>query len=245
MRKIVLAFALLCSSCAARRSTLALPQSNGSNGSAPSWVELRPGMEFRIEGAYYREGSPQRGAADYLGTETATYEVRPNGTLRLGSVSSFPDKQSGKGQPRDQPAVQLLVRPRNLSWRYHRLFFQVVMSRTGTIRPAVLLGSRSIAELDNLTKQLLAGQHSVCDPGSNRCDALPEWCTASLAIEIVVNGAARKVVWGSSLGSVAAHPRHIELLRVSNGRLAPIPIDAADPETLRLPLLHGDQVTWN
>jgi hypothetical protein len=119
------------------------------------------------------------------------------------------------------------------------------MSRAGTIRPAVLLGSRSIAELDNLTKQLLAGQHSVCDPESNPCDALPEWCTASLAIEVVVNGTARKVVWGSSLGSVAAHPRHVELLRVSNGRLAPVPIDAADPETLRLPLLHGDQVTWN
>ncbi len=243
MRNLLFAFALLFSSCAARRTSLVLPRSGGADGSAPSWVELRPGMEFRIEGAYYREGSPRRGAADYLGTETAAYEVRSNGTLRVSSVSSFLDKQPEKEQPRDQPAVQLLVRPRNLNWRYHRLFFQVVMSRAGTIRPAVLLGSRSIAELDNLTKKLLAGQHCVCEPASNRCDALPEWCTASLAIEIVVNGAARKVVWGSSLGTVAAHPRHVELLRVGNGRLTPIPIDASDPETLRLPLLHGDQVT--
>jgi hypothetical protein len=202
-------------------------------------------MEFRIEGAYYREGSPRRSSADYLGIETAVYEVRPNGTLRLGSVNSFLDQPSGKQQPRDQPAVQLLVRPRNLTWRYHRLFFQVVMSRTGTIRPAVLIGSRSIAELDNFTKRFLEGQYSVCDPGSNRCNAFPEWCTASLAIGIVVNGTARKVVWGSTLGSVAPHPSRVELLRVSNGRLAPVRIDATDPEALRLPLMHGDQVSWN
>ena len=85
----------------------------------------------------------------------------------------------------------------------------------------------------------------MCDPVSNRCNAFPAWCTASVAIEITVNGTARKVIWGSTLGSVAAHPRHVELLRVSNGRLAPLQIDAADPEALRLPLLHGDQVSWN
>jgi hypothetical protein len=242
---VLLVSSCLFSSCATRRASLVLPQPGASDTSAPGWVDLRPGMEFRIEGAYYRDGSPRRSATDYLGTETAAYEVGSNGTLRLGSVSSFLDHQPGKQQPRDQPAVQLLVRPRNLTWRYHRVFFQVVMSRTGAIRPAVLIGSRSVAELDNLTKRFLEGQDSVCAPGSNRCNAFPEWCTASLAIGIVVNGTARKVVWGSTLGSVAPHPGRVELLRVSNGRLAPIPIDPTDPETLRLPLLHGDKVTWN
>jgi hypothetical protein len=247
---MLLAFVLLFSSClfsscGGRRVGLVLPQPGGSNYSPPSWVDLHPGMEFRIEGAYYREGSPRRNSTDYLGTETAAYEVRSNGTLRLGSVTSFLDQQPGKQQPRDQPAVQLLVRPRNLTWRYHRLFFQVVMSRTGAIRPAVLIGSRSIAELDSLTKRFLEGQYSVCDPGSDRCNSFPEWCTASLAIGIVVNGTARKVVWGSTLGTVTPHPRHVELLRVSNGKLATVRIDAADPEALRLPLVHGDQVNWN
>jgi len=244
MRNILFAFALLLSSCAARRANLVLPQPSGSDGSTPSWVDLRPGMEFRVEGAYYREGSPRRNSTDYLGAEAATYEVRSNGTLRLRSVSSFLNEQPGKEQPRDQPAVQMLIRPRNLTWRHHRLFFPVVMSRTGAIHPAVLLGSRSIAQLDNLTKQLL-GEHSVCNPGSNSCNPLPAWCTASVAIEITVNGTARRVIWGSTLGSVAAHPRHIELLRVGNGRLAPVQVDATDPEALRLPLLHGDQVSWN
>jgi hypothetical protein len=240
MRYTLLAFAaVMISSCAARRVSVVPPQTT------PAWLDLRPGMELRIEGAYYKDGSPRSGMADYLGAETAAWEVRSNGTLELGPVSSFLHAQPGKEQPRDQPALQLLVSPRDLTYRYHRLFFQVVMDRAGTIRPAVLLGSRSIAELDNLTKQFLAGQPSLCGPGSNRCDAFPAWCTASVAIGIVVNGVARKVVWGSTLGSVAAHPRNVELLRVSNGRLAPVPIDAGDPGALRLPLLHGDQVSWN
>jgi hypothetical protein len=241
----VLASAVLFSSCAARRASLVPRQPGGADGSAPGWVDLLPGMEFRIEGAYYREGSPRRNSTDYLGNQTATYEVRPNGTLRLGSVTSFLDQQPEKQQPRDQPAVQLLVRAGNLNWRYHRVFFQVVMSRTGAIRPAVLIGARSVADLDNLTKRFMEGQYSVCGPVSDRCNAFPEWCTASLAIGIVVNGTARKVVWGSTLGSVAQHPRHVVLLRVGNGRFAPVPIDDADPEALRLPLMHGDQVTWN
>jgi hypothetical protein len=245
MRNILFAFALLLSSCAARRANLVPHQPGGSDGSAPTWLDLRPGMELRIEGAYYREGSPRRNATDYLGPETATYEVGSNGTLRLHSVSSFLNEQPGKEQPRDQLAVQLLIHRRNLTWRYHRLFFPVVMSRTGTIRPAVLLGSRSAGGLDNQTKQLLEGWPSVCDPGSNLCNALPAWCTASVAIEITVNGTVRKVTWGSTLGSIAAHPRHVELLRVSNGRLAPVQVDATDPEALRLPLLHGDLVSWN
>jgi hypothetical protein len=246
MRNIPLAFVFLLSSCAARRASLAPPQPGVPDGSAPVWVDLRPGMELKIEGAYYREGSPRRGVTDYLGAETATYEIHLNGALRLGSVSSFLDGQTGKEQPRDQPAVQLLIRPRNMSYRYHRLFFQLLMSRTGAIRPAVLIGSRSIAELDRLTTQLLAGQDAVCGRGStNQCTAFPPMFTASVAIEIVVNGAARKVTWGSTLGSIAAHPRHVELLRISNGRLAPLQVDVTDPEALRLPLLHGDQVSWN
>jgi len=242
---MVLAAALLFSSCATRRANLIVPPPARSDGSEPSWVDLRPGMELRIEGAYYREGSPRRSVTDYLGAETATFEVRSNGVIQLSSVSSFLDGQTAKARPRDQPAVQLLIRPSNLRYRYHRLFFQVVMSRNGTIRPAVLLGSRSIAELDNLTNQFLAQQNSPCGPESNGCTEFPVWCTASLAIEIVVNDVAQKVIWGSTLGSVALHPRHVELMRVSNGRLSPVPIDAANPEALRLPLLHGDQISWN
>ena len=205
MNRILLALALLWSACAPRR--LAAPVPSGSDGPAPSWVELQPGMELRVDGAYYREGAPRNGLADYLGAESARYAVTETGTLRLVSVSSFVTEQKGKTQPRDQPAVQTLVRRRNLSYPHHRLFFQIVMSRTGGIRPAVLLGARSAQALDSITRQFLSGQHSPCSAKpSDQCTTFPDMITASVEVGITVNGAPRQVVWGTAVGVVAAVP---------------------------------------
>src|SRR5579871_1120774 len=77
---------------------------SGFTPAAPAWVELRPGMELRVENAYYREGSTRRGLADFLGTEVAHYQVRPGGRLRLLSIDS-----SVTQQPGDQPLVQRLI----------------------------------------------------------------------------------------------------------------------------------------
>ncbi len=238
------AVALVWSACASRRIVVPLPA--GGDGPTPSWVELQPGMELRVEGAYYREGAPRVGIADYLGAETARYEVTSGGALRMVSVQSFVTEQNGKTQPRDQPAVQTLVRPRNLTYRYHRLFFQVVMSRAGATRPALLLGAPSPAALDRVTQQFLAGQHSPCGARqSDQCTTFPEMITASVDVVITVNGAPRKVVWGTALDRVAGRTaRKIELKRLANGRLTPVPIDPSDPDAMRTPLLHGDEITW-
>jgi len=76
------------------------------------------------------------------------------------------------------------------------------------------------------------------------CTAFPEACTASLEIQIVVNGESRRVLWGSVLGGVAEKHRRVELLRPDLGRLAPVKIDTRDPEALRVPLLPGDRIKW-
>jgi hypothetical protein len=198
-------------------------------------------MELRLDAAYYREGSSRRSIADYLGDEIATWEVAANGALKLLSVTPL---AAGKQHPHDQPKVETLVRSTNR--RYQRLFFQVVVSGAGKTRPAFLVAARSPVDVDRLTKQFADGSPAACPSGSRvSCVIFPEWLTASAAITIVVNGAARKVVWGSTLGNVATRPQHLEVLRVSNGRTAAIPIDLADPQTLRLPLVNGDRITWN
>jgi hypothetical protein len=244
IRSLLSAVVLLLASCAGKHVSFA-PLQPGGGDSTPVWVELLPGMRLKIEGAYYRDGSPRRGLADYLGPETVTYEVRPDGTLRQESVTSFLTSKPEEKQPRDQPAIQTLIRPRDLTGWRHRLFFQIVVNRVGATRPAVLIGSRSTAELDRLTAQFLAGGPQACTTAPTRCTAFPDWCTTSVEIEIVANGVARKVVWGTTLGAVAGRPAHAELLRVSAGRLAPIAIDLTNPEALRLPLVHGDQLSWN
>jgi hypothetical protein len=203
------------------------------------WVDLKAQMELRVEAAYYREGSLKRSLADYLGTEVGRFEVRANGQLRLTSV------QSGLKEPRGkQPPVQQLVRGSQRRFRHGRFFYAVALNRKGQTRGAVLLGAGTAKDLDRLTMQLLSNPESVCGGESTHCTVFPETCTASLNIEIIVNGAPRTIPWGNVLDSVAAHPRRVEMLRLDAGRLIPVEIDAGDPAALKLPLLPGDRVTW-
>jgi hypothetical protein len=203
------------------------------------WVDLRPQMELRIEAAYYREGSVRRSLADYLGTEVARFQVRPNGQLRLTSVQSGLKGPRGKQQP-----VQTLVRGSQRRYSHGRFFYAVALNLKGHTRSAVLLGAGTVGELDRLTMQLATDPESVCGGKATHCTVFPETCTASLDIEIVVNGAPRTVAWGNMLDSIALHPRHVEMLRADAGRLVPVEIDSSDPGALRLPLLPGDRITW-
>lgn len=206
-------------------------------GESQGWL-LHPKTELHIENAYYREGAPKHGIANYIGTEKAVYQVRPS-SLRLMSV------QSGLEQrPADQPPVQDLIGNSRLRYRYYRYFFQIVFRQKAGVRGAVLLGARSIDELDRLASRLMTDPDAVCSGLSPHCAVFPEACSVALEIEIVVNGAARSVLWGSLLDSVAMHPRVLRLLRLHNGRLAPVEIDASDPNALRLPLLPGDRIEW-
>ena len=203
------------------------------------WVELRPQMALRIENAYFREGAPKRGLANYLGTEVATYRVLSNGALRQISLKSMP-----AGRPADQPPVEQLLLPVTRRFHRHRYFYQVILNRATGARTAILLSASSDQQLDLLTKQLLSDPESTCGPASVYCNVFPEACTVSLEMEILVNGVSQTTLWGNTVGNIAAHPKYVGLVRPYRGRLAPVYLDAADAQALRLPLLPGDRLTW-
>src|SRR5258708_20487502 len=199
------------------------------------WVELRQQIELRVENAFFREGAPKRGLANFLGTEIVRYRMLPAGMLEQLSVEShLPER------PADQPPIQQLLSEYQRRYLHHRLFYQVLVNKKSDVRSAVLLSAASMDELDRLTKQLLAEPDSVCDGVSTNCTAFPEACTASLEIGIVVNGAPRTVLWGSVLGGVTENHGRVELFRPYLGRLTPVEINPRDPEALRVPLLPGE-----
>jgi hypothetical protein len=201
-------------------------------------MDLRPFMELRIENAYYKDGAPKRGLDGFLGTEIAQYQVRPRGGLRQLAV------QSMKERPLDQQPVQQLIGDAERHYRYYRFYFAIVFKRNGRASGSVLLGANTSAELERLAAQLLAKPDRVCGDKSTQCTVFPEACSVSIEMEILVNGAARTILWGSLLGSVVNHPRQVELLRLYVGRPTPVEIDPADPRALRLPLLPGDRIRW-
>jgi hypothetical protein len=243
MRAWLVVTVFFCSACTVHRVSVAMPGS--SDNQTRGWVDLSPGMELGVEAAYYREGVPRTGLSGYLGAESVNYEVSRSGTLRLTPARSFVDAKAGKTQPRDQPAVETLVKPGSRSDRYHRLFFQVVMSRNDNTKPAVLLSARSGSELERVTRQFAANQFSSCTGmRSDQCVAFPELCTASLQIGVGINGVARKVGWGSSVSSVTAGARKVELFHDSHGQVTSVSLDVADVAAMRTRLAQGDRVSW-
>jgi hypothetical protein len=202
------------------------------------WMDLHPGIVLHIENAYYQPGASRRGLEGFLGTETAEYQVRPNGTLHLRSVRAMQDRPAG------QLPVQQLVSEAQRSFHQHRFYYEILFRKAGAARGSVLLGSDQVNELNRLAAQLHADPDAVCNQTSKNCTVFPEACSVSIEMEIVVNGEARTVLWGSDIESVAESHVNFHLLRVSNGRLLPVSIDTHDSNALRLPLLPGDHLDW-
>ena len=205
----------------------------------PGWVELQPLTQLRVENAYFREGAPKHGLANFLGTEIARYQVLATGVLKEISVES-----RVKQRPSDQPPVHQLVTETQRLYHSHRFFYQVLLNKKSDVRNAVLLGAESTEELDGLTTEVLTEPESVCGGTPTHCTVFPEACTASLEIEVMVNGAPRTVLWGSTLAEFAGSHRHAALFRLYQDGLAPVEIDVHDREAHRVPLLPGDVIKW-
>lgn len=209
------------------------------NGFEPgrSWIDLRPQMELRIENAYYQNGASRRGLTGFLGTEVARYEVLPQG-LRLLSVQPMRDRPVG------QVPVQDLISASQTNFRYYRLYFEIVFAQHNHLRGSVLLGADLPEELAQLSAQI-SQPETVCRKQSLHCTVFPEACSVSVEIKITVNSKSQTVVWGSLLASIVNHPKHLQVRRLYAGRMVPMEINPHDPSALRLPLLPGDQITWN
>jgi hypothetical protein len=203
-------------------------------------VDLVPQMQLRVENAYYRQGALRGGSEGFIGTEIAHFQVVARGGLLLVSAQSTLTERRG-----GLPPVRNLIRRSQLRYRYHRFFHAVVFNQNGRRQGSVLLGARTMDELDQLGQQFLTAPDIVCGDRSRQCSVFPEACTVSVDIEIVVNGVARTVLWGSRISSVSPGARHIELSRLSGGRLTSVEIDPRASDTSLLPLLPGDQVKWD
>lgn len=200
------------------------------------WVDLLPGMQLQIENAYYRKGASRRGLAGFLGTEVARYQVRTGG-LQLLSTRSMPQR------PPDEAPVERLIAQSKQHFNFYRLYYEIVFGGPGGSKGSVLLGADSKDELTRLSDELVHPEE-VCNASSMYCTVFPEACSVSLEIKIIVNGKPQTVPWGSTLESLTEEPRHLSIKRLYRGRMAPIKMNAADPNVLRLPLLPGDEISW-
>lgn len=202
-----------------------------------AWIDLTPLMELRVENAYYEVGASRSGLAGFLGTEVAQYAVLPN-SLDLLSV------QSMKNRPKDDIPVQDLVSSAGTRFSHYRLYFEIVFARSDHSHGSVLLGADSQKEIDDMSARLTQPE-TVCYQPFLHCTLFPEACSVSVEMKIVVNAKAISVIWGSTLGNIAKETHHLDVKRLYAGQLRPVRLDRNDPKALSLPLLPGDQITWN
>jgi len=140
--------------------------------------------------------------------------------------------------------VQELIANTETKFTRYRLYYEVVFSQRDHSHGSVLLAAESQAEIETLSAQL-SHPEAVCTERSTHCIVFPEACSVSVEMRVIVNGKSESVLWGSTVGSIAKQPRHLEMKRLYAGDLRPVRIDAKDPKSLLLPLLPGDRITWN
>jgi hypothetical protein len=169
----------------------------------------------------------------------ARFRVARTGSLKLTAVDSM-----ASPRPENQQPVQSLVSTTFAERRFHRFFYEVLFKSRAAMRGAVVVGASSVHELQDIGTRLVADPDSTCDGRQDRCVVFPEACTVSLEMEITVNGATATLPLGSSLASVAPHPRRAVVVRNYSGHPTPIEIPPNDIKALQLPLLPGDRVSW-
>jgi hypothetical protein len=229
---VLLPLALLGVSCATRRIPAPLP----SLKSTTDYLDLRPGVRLSVEKAYYTPGAARRGLTGYMGTRVATFGIKPNGDLLLVSEQSKPFQ----GGPPNQLPSEPLLPPYMRSKRAYRFFYAVTFARSSRPSASVLLGARSMKEIEELSAKLKAAPDDVCTPQSVRCTVFPEGSTVSISMEIVVNGTAQVVLWGSVVGNVTGGRPASRVERMASGRLETVP--GGGNQGIRL--LPGDRVSF-
>lgn len=207
---------------------------SGFGDSFNGWMDVGPEMALKLEKAYFIPPESRR-VRDYRGLETVQYLYTSAGVLRRINYSHLEDRPAG------QAPVTSALPHAQLFMRHHRLFFQVVLSKTSGTAQAVLVSSDSRPVLTEASSWLLRGESC---PDSRKvqlyCTPIPTIISASLQMQIRVNGRSQLVLWGSTVASVTGGVSPVALFRTYRGRMVPVAFDPQDAQAARLPLWPGD-----
>lgn len=216
--------------------TRAFPDTTASLSNAfEGWIDLGSGMTLTLERTYF-EPPESRRIQDYIGLETIQFRAETTG----GPLRQI-EYRPLESRPRDEPSLRSAIPGGQLVCRYHRLFFQTVVDKESGPARAVLVSASSQSESVALSKDLIRGLgcETSLRPGLY-CSAIPNGTTASVFFDVIVNGKATSVAWGSTVAQLVGAKRPIRVWRKNRSRMAPVIFESADPEALRLPLLPGD-----
>ena len=205
----------------------------------PGWIDMRHGLGLRVEVAYFRDPDAERDVKNYLGLETVRYEATPDGRLAQAGAATVLD-----GRPQQQLAADRILSEAQRNLAHHRFFYQFLFTPTDLGRRAVLLSAETAEGLSALEKQLRTDPEALRCSISESCTVFPESSSASLEMEIFVNGSRQMIPWRTRLSRVVEDKPRVRLYRDYRGRRARVRLPRDDRKALALPLLPGDEIEW-
>lgn len=219
------------------------------------FIDVVPGMRLRVERAAFRP-SPKgdQTLANYLGTRTAYYELSRNEkneiTLRLTRVDTTP----GLAEAPDLPDMKLASQ--TTAARLYRFFFWTKFVPPNRQRPALLVGTRDIRQLEEITLAIQGNPEIACSALAGEqvtCAAFDAAVSVSTELKVQLNGQPSYIPVGATLRTVfaklppqrrAAAVRKLRIRRLFHGRYANVEFDRGDSGIMGLVLLGGDKLSW-
>ena len=185
IRFLVAATFILFSSCTMRHAPQALPAADGI--AAPEqFLDLQPGWRLRVVTPILKSGgysiSPKnteingsdisiRAGAEFLGYETALYNVKRNGSGVLIQFASAAILRDGKTEANAQPLVRLFEIPRGL--KFVRILYLLRFS--GADHTMGVIATADQADLQAFTQQVQNSPEQACASSTKRfCSWIPD-----------------------------------------------------------------------
>ena len=224
-----------------------------------SGIDLKPGTQLRIDRTYLRDTAGVMSLANYLGVGVVYYQVAEDRDrwiqLHLTSHTySSPEVE----RERRQGAPDLEVAEAVGRMPLYRLFFYNLYVPARIRRVALIVGAADTGTLDRIADRLLENPSSDCpslrQAGEISCVELAGPITATLEVNVVVNGESTYLPWGSSVKTVLVNYRGenltkalrtLRIQRQFQGRTVDVQFTPGDQAMMDFTLVGGDRISWS
>ncbi len=208
-------------------------------------IDLGPGMRLKIERAEFDA------FGKFQDTSTVYYRITRDSrrAIRFGLEEAHPKRAVGAGLPDRTLAA------RDAGMFYDRLFFPGKQVPPNLNYAAMVIGTRSLKRLEEITRTIQTRPESGCSASAEKdvdCTLFQGSVSVSAEIEVTVNGGRVFVGPEETLRDLlsqmnrTACQRDLRSLRIEReflNKLTPLKFDSASDSILDLILLGGDRVS--
>lgn len=207
-------------------------------------VDLEPGMRLKIVRAEFDK------SAKFERTRTVSYRVVSDSGGTLG----FELEKDGSEPLADLNGDGQMLTARDKGMLYNRLFFSGKDVPPNVSYAAVIVGTRSLRRMNEISRQLRTQPETACPDADTEtvCVRFQGAVTVSVELPVLINGRQTFVGTGQTLrgflndeglAACETHPKYLRIKREFLNARVPVDFDADKGSILDLTLFSNDRIT--